>query len=417
MTATTVALLSLVLQAAPVQPEQTPQDCIKASREFSSRRMKELGTPTAENVKKLTAERLSMLRECAARFDVERTPIEALGALVELLAEAQQPDLARKALARGLSDTSLTIPQKGRFLALAVRVLLREPKSHERNVAAEKYVEQLDALGADALEHQISAHSLLNGYYRADDIDSDIIRHSTWLIDTGATLSPEMRKRFGTTIVIAYENLAQALSGQGENERAIEVLNKAKAWADVADVARITGDTLARALMVGESAPAVSAPVWLNRTETTPLDLQGKVTMLQFTAHWCGPCKESYPGMKRLEGRFAKDSFQVVFYTRTYGYFGSESNLTPEQEIERNKKYYGDYGFTLPIAVGPPTSVMVDGKRQTPEDVVEKAYKVTGIPQINVIDKKGRIRLVMIGYDDANEEKLAGFIQRLLAEK
>jgi hypothetical protein len=34
-----------------------------------------------------------------------------------------------------------------------------------------------------------------------------------------------------------------------------------------------------------------------------------------------------------------------------------------------------------------------------------------------LIDRKGRIRLIMIGYDDANEEKLGEMIQKLLDEK
>ena len=33
-----------------------------------------------------------------------------------------------------------------------------------------------------------------------------------------------------------------------------------------------------------------------------------------------------------------------------------------------------------------------------------------------MIDKKGRIRLVMVGYDDANEPKLAKMIEDLLKE-
>ncbi len=28
----------------------------------------------------------------------------------------------------------------------------------------------------------------MNGYYRGDDIDAGIIKHSTWLINTGKTL-------------------------------------------------------------------------------------------------------------------------------------------------------------------------------------------------------------------------------------
>jgi thiol-disulfide isomerase/thioredoxin len=409
MTSTIVALLSLALQSTPPAAAQTPQDCVKAARDFTSRRMKELGPPTTGNVRTLNEERLAMLRECAGRFDVDATPVASLGPLIELLTEAQQPELARKSLARALADASLGTAEKGRFLALAVRLLLREPKGPERNAAAEKYVDQLDALGAEAFEHQMTAHGLMNGYYRADDIDAGIIRHSTWMIEKAATFSPELRKRYGNVIVNAYDNLAQALSGQGENDRALAMLEQATTrWSDVADVARITRDTLARAMMIGKPAPAITAPTWLNRADASAVPLTGKVTLLQFTAHWCGPCKESYPGMKRLEDRFGKDQFQVVFYTRTYGYFGADRDLTPAQEIERDKTYYAGYGFTLPIAIGPPASVT---------DAVESAYEVSGIPQINVIDKKGNIRRVMIGYDDANEEKLAAFIQELLREK
>jgi hypothetical protein len=43
-------------------------------------------------------------------------------------------------------------------------------------------------------------------------------------------------------------------------------------------------------------------------------------------------------------------------------------------------------------------------------------YKVGGIPQIHLIDKRGRIRLVMVGYDDANEPKLAKMIEDMLKE-
>jgi len=50
-------------------------------------------------------------------------------------------------------------------------------------------------------------------------------------------------------------------------------------------------------------------------------------------------------------------------------------------------------------------------------DPNETGYKVSGIPQIQLIDKHGKIRLIMIGYDDANEAGLATFIAKLMAEK
>ena len=401
MTLISVILLSLLLQAPQAAaPPQSPADCLKATRDFASRRMKELGGPTTDNIRTLNAERQAMLRECTAKYDVDRTPIETLGPLVELYVEAQQPELAQKAIDRGLADTTLTAAQRGNFLALSVRILLRQPKSAERNAMAEKYVDQIDALGDAALDAAISAHAQMNGYYRGDDIDSGIIKHSNWLIETGRRLPPETRKKYSYQIVSAYDNLAEAVAGQGENDRAIAILKSAKSdWPELAD--RV-GETLARYLTVGNEAPAIVADTWLNQ-EGGILPLKGKVTLLQFTAHWCGPCKESYPGMKRLLERFAKDPFQVVFYTQLYGYFGAERPLTPAQEIERDREYYAGYGFKIPIAIG--------------QRGVEESYKVGGIPQIVAIDKAGKIRLIMVGYDDANEEKLTAFIQSLIAEK
>ena len=51
------------------------------------------------------------------------------------------------------------------------------------------------------------------------------------------------------------------------------------------------------------------------------------------------------------------------------------------------------------------------------ENPNEAAYEVGGIPQIQIIDKKGRIRLIMVGYDDVNEASLSKLIESLLKEK
>jgi thiol-disulfide isomerase/thioredoxin len=178
----------------------------------------------------------------------------------------------------------------------------------------------------------------------------------------------------------------------------------------------MTKDELARYELVGTEVAPIAPVTWINRDgAATPLDLKGSVTLVQFTAHWCGPCRESYPGVQRLRQRFKGRSFQVVFHTRTYGFFESERPLTPEQEIARDRTYFAGYGFDIPIAVGVAEGRSPEGKPI--EDPTEKAFHVGGIPQINVIDRNGRVRLIMIGYDEANEERLAGFIQKLLAEK
>jgi thiol-disulfide isomerase/thioredoxin len=409
-------LLASAFPSVQAPQPSPPQDCVKQARDFAAKRQRESQPLTGEVYRQIEAERLKMARDCAATFDVDKTPPDRLPSLIELYSEAQLPDLAQRALARGLASEGLGLIPRADLLVQAIRVGLRQrPKPDFPKV--ESYSDTIDRLPDEAFEQKLLAHSALNNYYRGDDVDAGIIKHATWMIEAAKKASPELRKKHGFNFLAGYENLAEALAGQGENDRALELLRRAPTeLADVPKAEERVKPTLARYLLVGKPAAEVAAPLWLNRADAaTPIDFKGKVTLLQFTAHWCGPCKESYPGTKRLLERFKDRGFQVAFYTRTYGHFESERNLAREDEIARDRKYFAGYGFTHPIAIGTPAFTVVDGKMVPQgDDPVEASYGVGGIPQINIIDTQGDLRLIMIGYDEANEEKLASFIESLL---
>lgn len=414
---------SLLQTPAPApQGAQTPAECLADVRSYVTKRQQELRPLTSDTSAKLTAERTAMAKACADKFDVQAVAVKDLPGLADLYAEVNQIDLANAAIGRALAVKNLPEADRATLLGQSIRLMLREPKGDERNARIEKVVDQLDALSAAALEQKIAAHISMNGYYRGDDIDAGIIKHSTWLIGTGKTLSPELRKKYGPSIVSAYVNMAEAYAGQGKNDEAVALLRRAPAeWADLPNVASRTEPTLARYLIVGTPGAAITAPRWLNAPAgTTSLDMKGQITLLEFSAHWCGPCKESYPGINRLRAKYESRGFRVVLATQLYGYFGSERNLGPEAEFDRDREYFAEHGLNVPIAVGDRvTATMKDGAvvyspAPNPND---EAYKVGGIPQIQVIDRQGRIRLIMVGYDDANEPALARFIEKLLAEK
>src|ERR1017187_7225545 len=148
--------------------------------------------------------------------------------------------------------------------------------------------------------------------------------------------------------------------------------------------------------------------------------MPGAVTLVEFTAHWCGPCRESYPGIDRLRERFKGQNFRVAMVTRLWGYYGSDRNVAADEEIAHDKDYFAEHGLDVPVAIAPlVTASVVNGTVQYSPgpDPNDTAYRVGGIPQIHVIDKQGRIRLIMVGYDNTNEEKLATMIEGLLKEK
>jgi thiol-disulfide isomerase/thioredoxin len=399
-------------QAPPI----APADCVAAARDFTLARQRQADQITAEVVRRIQEEKVAMARRCAAQFDLEAVQPAGLADLIALYAEAELPDLAASALERALAAESLSPPERADVLVQAVVSGLREPKSPARNTRLEGYVDALDQLPDSVLDQKILVHSRLNGYYRGDDIDAGMTKHSTWLIEVGERLRPE---RHGPAVVTAYVNLAEVLAGHGRTDEALELLRTAKReWADVPSIDRRIDPVRARYELVGTVGLPIVAPRWLNMPAgTTALPMTGSVTLLEFTAHWCGPCKESYPGLKRLLARFGERGFRVVLATEMYGYFQQERPLTEDQEYDRDRAYFEDEGLSVPIAIS--------GQRPLPErdaagnylitrNPNDQHYEVGGIPQIHIIDTEGRIRLIMVGYDDANEARLAELIESLL---
>jgi thiol-disulfide isomerase/thioredoxin len=401
-----------------------PADCLKALRTFVSKRQQEVRPPTgftAELLKQVDGEKLVLAGTCVARFDATKIKDSQLSGLAELYAEARLPAEAQATLERALAAT-LPPADRANTLISAMNALFSQPKSDARNARLEAIVDELDANAGATLDQKWAAHGRLASYYRGDDIDAGIIKHGAWMAVVAKSFTPDQRTKYGSRLVSSQVSVAEALAGQGMNDEALALLRRIAAeWKDIPRANEQITPVLERYLLVGTPAAAIKAPRWLNAPAgVTEMPMTGAVTLLEFTAHWCGPCRESYPGVNRLRQQFGAQGFRVVMATRYYGYFSSEGNLAAEDELKRDAEYFKSYQLDVPVAVGDQVSVKVmDGKvTYVPgPDPNDTSYKVGGIPQIHLIDKQGRIRLIMVGYDDANEPKLADRIRKLLAEK
>jgi thiol-disulfide isomerase/thioredoxin len=394
--------------ALPALPQNPTQEQLRAYQT----KLVELNAQT-------TQARTAMAKACAAKFDANAVAAAELSSLVDLYAEAGQPELGAVALGRALGSKGMSEVERANVLVQAVRVGLREPKGEARNARLEAYVDELDRMSAAVNDQKFSVHGSMNGFYRFDDIDAGIIKHSTWIIENIKSCDPALRTKYGNMAASAHVNMAEAWAGQGMNDKALALLDRGlKDLADLPNTAASINRILPRYHLVGTPAAPITAPRWLNAPAgTSKIEMTGHVTLLEFTAHWCGPCKESYPGVNRLLAKYGSKGFRVLLATEMYGYVGTQRDLTPDQEYEADREYFKEHGMNVPVAIHDSSRQTVDGKSVYKPNPNDEAYKVGGIPQIQLIDKKGRIRLIMIGYDDANEARLATIIEGLLAEK
>ena len=417
-----------VFAQAPAPPAMptTPAGCLKSLREYRQVLMKDVQARLRESGKQVTQEDVNAVGAkaaeyasgCAAQFAKGDVPAADVPALAELQVEAQQLDAAKRTITRALAASDADAAAKAATLVAGVRILSRQIRQPGVLEQAEAWVDELEKLPSAFVRERIEAHGVLNGYYRADDIDAGIIKHSTRLIELNAALPAEQRTpQLANTIVAAYSNLAEAWAGQEQTARALDLLRRAAAeLKGVEGVAERLAPTIERYELVGRPAAAIEAPVWLNAPEgTTKMEMAGGVTWLQFTAHWCGPCREAYPAAVRLQKQFGARGFRVVMATQLYGYFENRRNLAPADELAAIRGYFPKHGIVWPVAVSdnlPP--VTESGRMVRAQNVNDANYKVAGIPQIHIIDRKGVVRLIMIGFDEANEPRLSAMIARLL---
>ena len=131
--------------------------------------------------------------------------------------------------------------------------------------------------------------------------------------------------------------------------------------------------------------------------------LKGKVVLVDFFAHWCGPCKAAFPDMEKLYSDFHDKGLEIVGYTTYYGYFGKERGLAPDAEFAKMDGFIKDFKLPWPIQFGDRSAF--------------ENYGVTGIPHVAVIDRTGKVRDLHIGYSPESFAPFRAEVEKLLAEK
>ncbi|MDA3962096.1 MAG: redoxin family protein [Planctomycetota bacterium] len=123
--------------------------------------------------------------------------------------------------------------------------------------------------------------------------------------------------------------------------------------------------TSASALAVGDTAPKLGATSSFNTPNGGAVELnmfKGRVVLIDFWATWCGPCVAAIPHVQKLHETYGNKGLVVIGHT-------DASSQGLEGFIKQK-------GITYPITVGPD---------------IGKAWGVTGIPHVFVVDVNGKI--------------------------
>jgi len=163
-------------------------------------------------------------------------------------------------------------------------------------------------------------------------------------------LQPHLANALGS----AFEVQAQALSKQGQTQKAVLLLRQAlRTYGQTSIRARLQKN-LNLLTLLGKPAPPLAIAEYLGAKPRPLSALKGSVVLLFFWAHWCGDCKAEEPVIARLQAELPRD-FVVVAPTQRYGYAGAQDNISPQQEkqyIEAvRQRYYSQLsGVAVPIS-------------------------------------------------------------------
>ena len=142
---------------------------------------------------------------------------------------------------------------------------------------------------------------------------------------------------------------------------------------------------------IGDQAPTFTADI-ATGGQVTPADLEGKVTMLQFTASWCGVCRKEMPHIE-------KDIWQKYKDRKDFMLLG----IDIDEERDKVIRFGQDVNVTYPLVLDPGSKIFN-----------LFAEKNAGVTRNVIIDRTGKIVFMTRLFKEEEFEAMKNVIDGLM---
>jgi thiol-disulfide isomerase/thioredoxin len=141
---------------------------------------------------------------------------------------------------------------------------------------------------------------------------------------------------------------------------------------------------------VNQTAPSCHLAEFTTPEKTNSQDFKNKVYYVDFWASWCPPCLRSFPFMNKISQQHTDKDLEIIAINL------DEDLDDAKQFLDRTRQEF---------------KVVVDAAQQC-----AKAFDVKVMPSSYLIDRKGVIRHIHLGFKTDETEELSTIIAKLLAE-
>lgn len=153
-------------------------------------------------------------------------------------------------------------------------------------------------------------------------------------------------------------------------------------------LARVNAQEKETLVKVGDDVPEFVVEMF-DGQKINIKDLKGKIVLINFWATWCPPCQEELKRVqKEIIDRFKGKDFVFLAISR-------------EESKEQVKKFRERNGYTFPMGLDP-------------ERKIYSKFATATIPRNFIIDKKGKIVEIEVGYTKEAFAKIIEKLERLL---